>query len=733
MKYFQRSVSFVFILGLLLTACQPQSAPEPTATVPLPSEATPPAIVNAVYYRQGSGIFAERTSGESLALAHYMWLTPNGTVMTVITPLDQENGVCGDIYSISTAWNDDPETVNAILESATGTYSIEGDDITLDWDGYGISYSGTYGQSKLSLDVNGRTEDFVLASSIPADQVRFPDECVYDQYADSGVPDPVIDPEPKLWNPFLDFYASVLLDNGMLLLSFESTDPIPAGNYWINIHAQNIPEEEDIPQAFECQVLGDYPNRLYCHGSPLKVGAEYQISFVRQRAVDYNVQEALATDYFELRSNQIDKSTPLLIPQFDFSRISGAARDLGMNEVKTVGQAWNVVGACVQTYLGGDKLPESCQWFVAYSLGLGANGFEDPFFFDDPIIAFEDPFFFDDPIIAFENPLAGFENPIIAFEDPFFFDDPIIAFEDPFFFENPIFAFEDPFFFEDPIFAFEDPIFAFEDPFFFKNLSTAQAGWITGVTQASNRGLGFNCGQALNIPYSKSLGTYTDQVYVSALAQRQQGKNLPNACEALIVQCALTPGNGCFISPGALGWTFPKDGEPRTTGFDCEGESAGVFFCQEVKYPGTGLYADGQACGKEIKWGTPLRTYGHYADLMFYLASVSPWLTRESLPQTCVDFVTQGAHSLYGISPLAIWGSNGTHLSAFGLPLVMTMPEPHSGTVLKPAVPGNGNSSGVEPVPTLIWIPIPPPVCVVTTCGPGEYFDIPSCSCKTVN
>ena len=723
MKHFERFISIFFVLGLLLVACTPQATPEPPATAPPPTETKLPAIVNAVYYRVGSGIFAERTGGEAISLAHYMWLTPNGTVMTVITPLDQENGVCGDIYSTSMTWNDAPETINSILAKATGTYTIEGDAITLNWDTYGVSFSGIYGQSKLSLEVNGRTEEFVLASSasLDHDQAWFPDECVYDQYADSGVPDPVIDPEPDLWNPFLDFYTSVLLDNGMLLLSFESTDPIPPGNYWINIHMMG--EEEDEPvQAFECQVLGDYPNRLYCHGSPLKVGAEYQISFVHERAVDYNVQEALSTDYFEVRSASL--------PPFDFSHISGAARDLGMNEVKTVGQAWNVVGACVQTYLGGAKLPESCQWFVAYSLGLGTNRFEDPFFFDDPIIAFEDPFFFDDPIIAFENPLAGFENPIIAFEDPFFFDDPIIAFEDPFFFENPIIAFEDPFFFDDPIIAFDDPIIAFEDPFFLKNLASAQTGWVSGITQSSTRGLGFNCGQVLNIPYSE--GTYTDQAYMSALAQRQQGNSLPDACEALIVQCSLTPGNGCFISPGALGWTWPEDGEPRTTGFDCAGEDANGFYCQQVKYPEAELYASGRACGKEIKWGTPLRTHGQYADLMFYISSVSPWLTRDSLPQTCVDFVTQGARSLYGTSPLAIWGSNGTNLTAFGLPLIMTMPEPHYGTGLRPAVPGNGNSSGVDPVPTLIWLP-PPPVCVATPCPSGYYFDISSCSCKQIN
>jgi len=711
MKYLQKFISVFFILGFLLVACTPQT-PVASNTDPTPEDTSAPALINAVYYRQGSGIFAERTGGDSLTMAHYIWLIPNGTVMTVITSLDQENGVCGDIYSISTTWNEDPDTVNSVIERATGTYSIEGNSITFNWDTYGVSYNGVYGQNNLSLDVNGHTEEFALASnaSLDGDQVWFPEDCVYDQFADSGIPDPVIDPEPKLMNPFVDFYAAVMLDNGMLLLSFEGTSPIPKGNYSINIHIQGA-EEEDV-QTFKCQVLSDYPNRLYCHGSPLKVGAEYQISFVREGPNEISVQEAFTANYFEVRSKKIDKSSPLLMSSFDFSRISSAARELGINEVKTVGQAWKVVGACVQTYLGGGQLPESCQWFVANSLGLGVSGFEDPFFFDDPIIAFDDPIIaFDDPIIAFEDPFF-FDDPIIAFEDPFFFDDPIIAFDDP------IIAFEDPFFFDDPIIAFDDPIIAFDDPIIaFENPLT---GWVSGITHLSNRSLGFNCGQALKLPYNKSLGTYTDQVYISALAQRQQGHSLPNACESLIVQCALTPGSGCFISPGPLGWVWADDGEPRTTGFDCVGENADDFYCQQIKYPEADLYATGRACGKEIKWGTPLRTQGHYADLMFYLASVAPWLTRESMPQTCVDFVMQGAHSLYGVSPLAIWGSNGTNLNAFGLPLIMTMPEPQSGAVLKPIVPGGGSSGGGGPINTCAT---PQP------CGAGYYWDIGLCQC----
>ena len=35
------------------------------------AKASLPGTVNAVYYRQGSGIFAERTGGKSLTLAHY--------------------------------------------------------------------------------------------------------------------------------------------------------------------------------------------------------------------------------------------------------------------------------------------------------------------------------------------------------------------------------------------------------------------------------------------------------------------------------------------------------------------------------------------------------------------------------------------------------------------------------------------------------------------------------------
>ena len=727
MKNFQKFISLIFIASLLFAACTPQATPEPPAPESVSKETGSPGPVNAVYYRQGSGVFAEQTGGKAITLAHYLWLTPNGTVMTLITPLDRENGVCGDIYSISITWMDNPDTINNTLNNATGTYSIEGDAIALNWDTYGVSFSGTYGQSNISLDVNGRTEEFVLASSgsLDNDQAWFPDDCVYDQYADSSDPAPIDDPEPNEWDASLIFYAAVLLDNGTLLLSFEGKDPIPPGNYWINVHAiqqeedrgaseclnctssrlrigsiypitfslesvvdykaQKALQEEEELQTFKCQILGDYPNRLYCYGSPLDVGTDYQISFVRERPADYNVQEALTTDYFEVRSTSL--------PPFDFSRISGVASDLGMNEVKSVGQAWNVVGACVQTFLGGAQLPESCQWYVAYALGLGTNGFEDPFFFENPIIAFEDPFFFENPIIAFEDPFF-FENPIIAFEDPFFFENPLAGFEDPFFFENPLAGFEDPFFFENPL-----------------------AGFVSGITQSSNRSLGFNCGQDLNIPYSA--GTYTDQVYVSALAQRHQGNSLPNACEALIVQCALTPGSGCFISPGSLGWTWPDDEEPRTTGIDCTGENTNSFYCQQVKYPEAELYTSGQACGKDVRWGTPLRTHGQYADLMFYLASVSPWLTRESLPQTCVDFVTLGARSLYGISPLAIWGSNGTsfspesiwgsngtsispfgiwgsngtHLSAFGLPLIMTMPEPSAGATLKPVVPGSDSNS----------------------------------------
>ena len=143
MKHLQRLISLIFIVSLLFAACTPQATPKSVT-----EETGSPSNINAVYYRQGSGVFAEQTSGEAITLAHYLWLTSNGTVLTMVAPLDQENGVCGNIYSISLTWNDDPNKINNILNKVTGTYAIDGDTIAIDWDAYEVSVSGTYGQRK---------------------------------------------------------------------------------------------------------------------------------------------------------------------------------------------------------------------------------------------------------------------------------------------------------------------------------------------------------------------------------------------------------------------------------------------------------------------------------------------------------------------------------------------------------------------------------------------------------
>ena len=359
-----KSSFFMFLVCLiLLSACLPGSTatPEPVSqpveqepksptlepTIEVQVEIQSETLVNSVYFREESNIFGENGNAQG---NYYMWLIPNGTIMTAFTPTNISGGVCEDIYNIATSWNSDAETNRDVVSRATGIYQIQDDAITMSWDKYSVSYTGTYAQDRISVDVNGTTETFALAGNGSLTETWFPDVCVYMQTA--GIPAPYIDPAPPPFWLNLDLYSAVRLENGTLVLSFEDDQDIPQGTYIVRV---------DGVKNLDCQQLPKYPRRLTCLGTKLTPGEMLDIAIYRVHDPHGMVLTELAETFFNQRQTHL--------PEFNFTRISQVSVDLGGSQVNNIHEAWSVVGTCVGLFLRSQDFPKICQPYI--SLGLG--------------------------------------------------------------------------------------------------------------------------------------------------------------------------------------------------------------------------------------------------------------------------------------------------------------------------------------------------------------------------
>ena len=698
--------SFLYILLvclIMLSACAPSAPPIPEPTSP-PIEQIPESptlestvevhieipgetLVNAVYFSERSNMLGENSSAQG---NYYMWLIPNGTIMTAFTPTNISGGICEDIYNIATSWNGDVETNRDVVSRATGIYQIRDDAITMSWDKYGISYTGTYTPDRITVDVNGTMETFALAGNGSLKETWFPDVCVYMQTAE--IPGPYIDPAPPPFWLNLDLYSAVRLENGTLVLSFEDDKDISPGTYIVRVNTK------DGVKTFDCQQLPKYPRRLTCLGTKLTPGDLLDIAIYRVNDTQGMVLTELAETFFNQRQTRL--------PEFNFTRISQVSMDLGGSQVTNIREAWSVVGTCVGLFLRSQDFPKTCQPYISLGLGFLSDGFEVPLFFDGQLANTSGQF------RLIKEVWADYES----FEVPLFFEDPLIAFEDPLIaFEVPLF-FVVPLFFDDPIIGFDDPIIGFDDP-----IIGAEA-FLSGRSSISTRSLGFSCGNALGVSFDGTDGETIDQIYHLALATN--GAASSKSCQSLIWQCDLTPGTGCFLTPGAMGWTW-EDGKSPYAGIpDCSSEQGNRFYCSEVTFPEAELYTAGRACARDIGWRQAIHTHGQYADLLFFLSSVAPWIPAGSVGENCVSYLWDGTHSMYGISPLAIWGTNGTARTLYSLALDVEMPVPSIATTnTNGGAGGNKNTGGggiVSVTPTDpnscpgVWICLIPathPVC----------------------
>ena len=651
-----KSFLYIFLICLiLLSACAPSATPTPEPTTPpleqaiesptleptveVQVETQSETLVNAVYFREGSNIFGKNSSTQG---NYYVWLIPNGTIMTAFTPINISGGVCEDVYNIATSWNSDAETNRDVISRATGIYQIKDDAIAISWDKYGVSYTGTYAPDRIIVDVNGTTETFALAGNGSLTETWFPDVCVYLQTA--GIPAPYIDPAPPPFWLNLDLYSAVRLENGTLVLSFEDDKDILPGTYIVRVGTK------DGVKTFDCQQLPKYPRRLTCLGTKLTPGDLLDIAIYRVNDTQGLVLTELAETYFNQRQTRL--------PELNFTRISQVNVDLGGSQVTDIREAWSVVGTCVGLFLRSQDFPKTCQPYISLGLGFLSDGFEVPLFFDGQLANDSGQF------KLIKEVWTNYED----FEVPLFFEDHLIAFED-------------------PIIGFDDPIIGFDDPIIGADV------FLSGSSSISTRSLGFSCGNALGVSFDGTDGEVIDQIYRLALANN--GSELSKSCQSLIWQCDLTPGSGCFLSPGAMGWKWEEGKSPYAGIPDCSSERGNSFYCDEVTFPEAELYMDGRACARDIGWRQAIHTHGQYADLLFYLSSVAPWIPAGSVGENCVSYLWNGTHSLYGISPLAIWGTNGTSRTLYSLALDVEMPVPSITTSnTNGGVGGNNNTGG---------------------------------------
>jgi len=423
----------------------------------------------------------------------------------------------------------------------------------------------------------------------------------------------------------LNLYTAVLLQSGMLMLSFQSTEDLPEGEYFARLHGG-----DGVDRSYTCQILPEYPQRMYCYGDPIPPGTEVRFSFYRLNdcATD-QTSGGLLNEYLDTR--------PTELGPMDFGPITEVMRvltDYSDGEVASIGQAWEVVGTCVQLFMLGQPFPQECTPYIGMALDLNPQGFETPVFGQQS----------ETRTLRSVGDWAGTSHgPLVMFVDP------IIAFVD-------------------PIIAFVDPIIADGEPWW---LSGAAPGQFNTSTQM----LALDCGSALGVPYDPVVGTYDDQVYHTLTAAA--GQDLPGSCNGLLWQCGLIPGPGCALPlgyPGSDGNDWMTCLEPSAAVFDCDQQDTS-FYCQEMA--GDGEFASsGQTCARDSGWGQELRTHGQDSDLLLYLATVTPWLDEPLVDQACLDFLSMGMRSLYGISPYAIWGSNGTQFDPFGAQKYFAMPIP---------------------------------------------------------
>ena len=141
-----------------------------------------------------------------------------------------------------------------------------------------------------------------------------------------------------------------------------------------------------------------------------------------------------------------------------------------------------------------------------------------------------------------------------------------------------------------------------------------------------------------------------------------------------------------------------------------------------------------KSCAEAIKYNKPLETVADYMDFLTFMGALGGLYQDDyaiNYPgcQTALDWAYWMGLDRQGITAAGTSCDEGGPTQVTQ-PLVFINPQ----TFFAQSGGGGGNGGGgqVVPVPTLIWLP-PPPVCVVTTCSPGYYFDLPSCSCKQIN